>query len=509
MSRLIPGLSLPDPAPPSEPVPAAAVILHRAGARGREVLWVRRGAVRFAGGFIAFPGGRLDEDDGRAPVPGRSGEAAAFTACAVRELFEETGVLLARGPPLPRAARDEGRRALLSGTLDLAGFLARHGLSLDGDALAPAGRWVTPPWSQLRYDARLFLAELPAGEAVEVWPGELDEGEWVVAAEAVARWERGEVLLHPPNLWGLACLAGADPADPGRALERLNRPPFTERFVSRRVEFQRGLFLVPLRTPTLPPATHTNAWLVALDGGGLAVVDPGAAEPAELALLERVLEDLAPEAGPLREVWLTHAHPDHVGGVGPLLARHPGTVLRGHPVTLSGEWVRGAGASAGAVAAAPLADGALLDGRWRAVFTPGHHPGHLAFLDERTGALLAGDMVSTLSTIVIDPPEGDMAAYRASLARLAALGPRTLFPAHGMPVQGAVARLEASLAHRRQREAKVLAALPGTLSEVTARAYDDTPPEVHPVAARSCLASLLELTRAGTVTCRGERWSRG
>ncbi len=510
---------MPEPVlPPGAPgpIPAAAVILWRPGPDGREVFWVRRGALRFAGGFMAFPGGRLDPADAPVPVPGLSGEDASFTVCAARELFEETGVLLARGTLPSREVREEARRALLAGEAAFGPLLARFGLEVDAEALARAGRWITPDWSPLRYDARLFLTRLPEGEAADVWPGELTSGEWVAASEAVARWERGEVLLHPPNLWGLRCLAAEEPP---RCLSSLRAPPFTEHFVTHRVEFVRGLFLAPLRTPTLPPATHTNAFVLALDGGALALVDPGSGEPAELALLGRLVNHLAEEHGPLRELWLTHAHPDHVGGVGSLLAGRPGVTLRAHRETLASLGELGprrgldasreaaAGEAAGAaLEVKPIFDGELLGGRWRALHTPGHARGHLAFLDERTGALLAGDMVSTLSTIVIDPPEGDLGDYLDSLSRLVALAPRSLFPSHGMPTQGAVAFLEAQRAHRLARLEKVWGALPGALTEVTGRAYDDAPPAALPLAERSCLASLLALERAGRARRVGGRW---
>src|SRR6266540_988136 len=112
MSMAYPGL--PPAPPPSEPVLATAVILFRDGPDGREVFLVRRGAARrFAGGWHAFPGGRLDPDDRRVPVLGASGEQAALVACAVREVFEETGVLLARGSGrLDVAGRDAARHAL-------------------------------------------------------------------------------------------------------------------------------------------------------------------------------------------------------------------------------------------------------------------------------------------------------------------------------------------------------------------------------------------------------------
>jgi glyoxylase-like metal-dependent hydrolase (beta-lactamase superfamily II)/8-oxo-dGTP pyrophosphatase MutT (NUDIX family) len=497
VSESFPGL--PPPPPPPEPHVAAAVILWREGQQGRELFWVKRGALRFAGGFYAFPGGRLDDADRRVPVAGLAGEEAALAACAAREIFEETGVLFTTGPALPKPERDAARRALLDGATDLAALLARHGLAVDGAALAPAGRWVTPTWFPIRYDAHVFLGHLPDGEEAEVWPGELTSGEWIAAAEALARWERGEVLLHPPNLWGVQCLASSGPP---ACLRAMRAPPASEGFTTRRVEFQKGLFLAALRTPTLPPATHTNAWIVQIGGGELAVVDPGSPYPEEQATLERVLADLAAEGLTLREIWITHAHADHVGGVMALRARRDLT-LRAHP-DVAERLPRGAGFCV------PLTDGDRLHRRWRAVYTPGHARGHMAFLDEGTGALLAGDMVSTLSTIVIDPPDGDMADYLASLARLRELRPRTLFPAHGSPTQGAVEKLEEYLAHRAAREAKVLAALaaPGTLDEVTARAYDDTPPFMLPVAARSCLASLEKLAREGKAARDGATWRR-
>jgi glyoxylase-like metal-dependent hydrolase (beta-lactamase superfamily II)/8-oxo-dGTP pyrophosphatase MutT (NUDIX family) len=493
------GLALPPPAPPPRPIPASAVILWRERDGRRELFWVRRGApLRFAGGFFAFPGGKVDREDGTVPVAGAGPGDAPFLAAAVRELFEETGVLAARGAePLSAAAREEARRALLGGALSFAALLERHGLSLDAGPFSPAGRWITPPAYPLRFDARFFLLALPPGEEASVWPGELSAGEWIATGDALARWGSGEVLLHPPNLWPIQCL---DRAAPPACLPALLDPPQTEEAITRRIEFQRGLFVAALRTPTLPPATHTNCWMPVVEGG-LALVDPGSPWPEEQAALERLLDEYAAEGLPPREIWLTHAHGDHVGGVARLRSRY-GLRLRAHPEAA-------ARLPPEAGAAEPLEGGALAGGRWRALHTPGHAHGHLAFHDEATGALLCGDLVSTLSTIVIDPPEGDMARYLASLEAVRSLRPRTLFPAHGPPSPDGVAKLEEYLAHRRAREEKVRAALAGggTLEEVTARAYDDTPPAVHPVAARSCLASLRKLRAEGAAREDRGRWS--
>ena len=488
MSEALAGL--PPPPPPAEPRPAAAVILWREGPAGREVYWVRRGeALSFAGGFYAFPGGRLDHADSTVPVPGLEGEAAAFAACACRELFEETGVLLARGAErLARAEREEGRRAVLADHQGFGAFLAAKGLTLDAGRLEPAGRWVTPDFSPLRYDTRFFTARLPEGEEANVWPGELSGGEFVAPSRALAMWERGDLTLHPPVWLGMRCLERAAPPE---ALPMLRTPQ-----ASVRIQFQKGIWLEALRTPTLPPAAHTNCWILDL-GDGVAVVDPGSPWPEEQVRLDRFLDGLAAEGRPAREVWLTHHHGDHVGGVARLAGR--GLAILAHPFT----------AGRLGLAARPLREGDLLHGRWRVLHTPGHAPGHLVFHDEQSRALIAGDMVSTLSTVIIDPPEGDMAEYLRQLERLRTLRPRTLYPAHGVPAPNGPAKIEEYLAHRRAREERVLGALRrgGALAEVTRLAYDDTPAVMLPAAERSCLASLEKLRSEGRARLDGERWS--
>lgn len=493
MSAAIPGI--PPAPPPPEPRLATGVVLHREGPEGREVLLVRRGnEQRFAGGFHAFPGGRLDPEDRDVPVAGASGEAAALVACATRELFEETGILLAADAwRVPAEARREGRRALLAGKGSWGGFLRDSGASLAADLLVPAGRWVTPASAPLRFDARFFLAELPRDERPEIWPGELSAGEFVPASRAVASWERGEILFHPPQLHPLRVLSRPGAPD----VEVLRSPPEA----AQRIEFQRGIVLAALRTPTLPPATHTNCWIVSLDRGA-AVVDPGSPDPGEQARLFSMLDAMAAEGRPPREVWLTHVHPDHTGAAAAVSERY-GIPVKAHRLA--------AGRVPGVASIEPLREGQLLGGRWVALETPGHAREHLVFLDEPSGAVLAGDLVSTLSTIVIDPPEGDMAEYLRQLDRVRSLAPRTLFPAHGPPALDGVGRLGMYIAHRRERERLVLAALDsgGTLAEVTARAYADTPPAMHPVAERSCLASLLKLRDEGRAREDAGRWSRG
>jgi ribonuclease/clavin/mitogillin len=483
--------------PPPAPRAAASVLLWREGPAGPEVFLVVRGATqRFAPGFSAFPGGRRDPEDAEVPVAAPGANDPADVACAARELFEEVGVLAATGGRPPRAeALGSARRAVLDGALGFADLLRRHGLAVDGARFEDAGRWVTPSFYPVRFDALFLACRWRAGEdeAPEVWPGELAEGRFVAASRALEEWSRGDRLFLPPNLWPVRVLARGAPPD----LEAMRRPDPS----AFRIEYQAGLLQSPLRTPTLPPAAHTNAWLADLSGA-TAVIDPGSPWPEEQEKLDARLATLAAEGRPAREVWLTHGHADHLGGVAPLAAR--GLTVRAH------RSIAPRLAAIGVPAFEPLREGDLLAGRWRVFETPGHARDHVVFLDERTGGLVAGDMLSTLSTIVIDPPEGDMAEYERQLDRLARLGVRALFPAHGPPAAHGAAALRGYLAHREEREALVLRALDaeGPLAEVTARAYQDVPPAVWPVAARSCLATLIKLERLGRVVRSGDLWRK-
>src|ERR1700686_2933817 len=192
---------------------AASVVLVRRGPAGLETFWVRRGdQLTFAGGFYAFAGGGGDAADAGGPVgkraapPGAGGRAgpgagrgpraerdAVRAALVERPAERERKALPGAEPAATAPPPDEARAAQ-----GFAAFLARHGLSVDAAWYAPAGRWVTPEMMPVRFDARFYLVELPAGEDAVVWPGELADGAWIRPQDAVAQWDAGTSLLHPP-----------------------------------------------------------------------------------------------------------------------------------------------------------------------------------------------------------------------------------------------------------------------------------------------------------------------
>jgi glyoxylase-like metal-dependent hydrolase (beta-lactamase superfamily II) len=147
----------------------------------------------------------------------------------------------------------------------------------------------------------------------------------------------------------------------------------------------------------------------------------------------------------------------------------------------------------------------------RAIHTPGHAPGHLCFLEERSNAMIAGDMVASIGTIIVEPEDGDMELYLRSLARMGELDSSMLLPAHGAPIEEPQRKLDQYVAHRLMREAKVLDALrahegPALPIDLVPRAYDDTPKVLWPLARLSTEAHLIKLERDGRARHDGERW---
>jgi glyoxylase-like metal-dependent hydrolase (beta-lactamase superfamily II)/8-oxo-dGTP pyrophosphatase MutT (NUDIX family) len=479
---------------------AAAVMLVREGGTSRELFWVQRSReVSLGGGFFAFPGGRIDAED--AAVAARFGGndlEGRLRATAIRELFEETGVLMASGPvSLPQAAAM--RKALLASERSFVQVLDETGWVLDFDALQPAGRWCTPPFLPVGFDTRFFLAFVPSGQAPEVWKGELARGEWITPKEALTRWGKGRALLHPPAQHLIESLQDAPVAE---ALPRMRRGPHLINHVAQRIEFQRGILLAPVRTPTLPPATHTNCYIVG--ESELVVIDPASPYEDEQSRLAELCEGLRRDGRKFREILLTHHHHDHVGGVNTLRAQL-GVPVRAHQRTaelLEGEVKVDATVADDEIVPLPGSLGLRL----RAVFTPGHAPGHLCWFEEQSGALITGDMVAGIGTIVVNPPEGDMAEYVGSLERLRSLPVNAIYPAHGPAIPDGPAKLDEYIAHRAARQAQVTEALEragkATPEELVPFVYQDVDPSMYGLAARSLTAVLEKMVKERSAIAR-------
>lgn len=243
---------------------------------------------------------------------------------------------------------------------------------------------------------------------------------------------------------------------------------------------------LPVRTPTLPPATHTNCYRV-----GRTVIDPASPYPDEQ-------ERLADWAGAVERIVITHHHGDHVGGVADL-ARRTGAPVFAH-----------ADARVAFPVDVRLEDAAEIDtgaGTLRAWHTPGHADGHLVFELVGTGEVIAGDLVAGIGTIVLVPPEGDLAQYLASLERVRRFASR-LWPAHGPPVPPET--LDHYVQHRHLRTAQFEASLRArggaTPEEIAEDVYAGIPGVDLAFAAMQVRTHLAWLAAQGRAMSDGGHW---
>jgi glyoxylase-like metal-dependent hydrolase (beta-lactamase superfamily II)/8-oxo-dGTP pyrophosphatase MutT (NUDIX family) len=500
----------------SEIAGAASVLLARAPG-SPEVFVVRRSErLKFFGGFFAFPGGKVAPADASVTThtSAADGQLALRRVTAARELFEETGVLVARHSdgtfPPAGAALDRLRRDMVVNGLPFAEVLKVLGLSVSDEDFVFVGGLTTPAFTPTRFDTSFFVAQLPGGQQAEVWPGELDEGFWTTAAALLKRWVCGECLVSPPTLLLLESIRERPVRDAPARFSADVQPRHSEDLPI--IYFAPAVQMIPLKTNALPPTTHSNAFLVGESPAYL--LDPGPAEAAEQQRLFDLLDRELAGGKRLAAVVLTHQHPDHIGAASASASRYR-VPIWAHALT--------ARALAGKVQIhRELSDGTRLDlggapdgsGPWHleVIHTPGHAAGHLAFFEPHYRLLFGGDMVSTLTSIIVAPPEGDLTAYLDSLERLRQLPTRVLLPGHGSPSARADQLLAESIAHRRRREDQLRAALgprPRTLDDLTGELYKGLPTELMRFARLQVLAGLEKLQRERQVIAEGDGASRG
>ena len=263
-----------------------------------------------------------------------------------------------------------------------------------------------------------------------------------------------------------------------------------------------------LLAPNPSPYTHTGTQTYIVGRGEVAVIDPGTDLP------EHVDAILAATQGErIAAILCTHTHRDHSPASRPLQAATGAQIVGCAPLVLDDAGPRAdASFDTGYKPDRVLMDGETLEGPdWtlEAVATPGHTSNHLCFALPQSGALFSGDHVMGWSTTVVSPPDGDMAAYMASLDRLVARDDRIYYPGHGDPVAQPRRYVSAIAGHRRQRERQILDILEEAsqpVAAMVARMYRGVDPRLHGAAGRSVLAHLIDLEARHAVVRDGEDW---
>jgi glyoxylase-like metal-dependent hydrolase (beta-lactamase superfamily II)/8-oxo-dGTP pyrophosphatase MutT (NUDIX family) len=541
--------------------PAATLILVRDGNQGMEVFMMQRThQAAFAPGGYVFPGGALDASDSAecfsVHCPGLDDRSAsqtlnmekgglAYWVAAIRECFEESGLLLAYGKDgkmveltEPRSAEfADFRQRVAAGELGFDELCRSHELTLALDRIAYFGHWITPMGAPRRFDTRFFIAVAPQGQLASHDNRETIAHAWMRPADVLERRRAGQIDIMFATAKTVESLAGFADTDAlmkhVRTMEAVpsHTPRVSTSRSGRRVLVQgdyayaevgkldpqgKGniscellpgvatqlsdkVWRLAAPNPGFMTGPGTNTYLIETDEG-FAVIDPGP------AIDEHVNALLAHTGGRIRWILTTHTHMDH-SPAARLLKERTGAQVFGMPapdavrqdrdfqpdhVLKHGEAVQ-------------LGGHAL-----RAIHTPGHASNHLCYLLEDERLLFTGDHIMQGSTVVINPPDGDMMAYLESLAQLKQLDVAYLAPGHGFLMDNPHQTVDRLLAHRLRREHKVVKALDklgsATIDELVPVVYDDVPVQRHAMASRSLLAHLRKLQAEKRATENGERW---
>ena len=255
------------------------------------------------------------------------------------------------------------------------------------------------------------------------------------------------------------------------------------------------------------PFTFKGTGVYIVGGNDVAVIDPGPLVPQHVDALKRALDGKR-----VSHILVTHTHSDHSPAAQPLKEWSGAKTYAFGPHS-SGKADDGVKVEEGGDTAfmpdVRVKDGDMLEGNgftFECVYTPGHTSNHMCFALHEEKALLTGDHVMGWSTTVVTPPDGDMAQYMASLSKLLARDDAILYPTHGGPIRDPKTFIQAYIDHRLEREAQIVAYLRdgvSTIPEMVARMYADVDKRLHPAAARSVLAHLIQLGQEGRVIAEG------
>jgi glyoxylase-like metal-dependent hydrolase (beta-lactamase superfamily II) len=403
-------------------------------------------------------------------------------------VFEETGLLLAHADDVGIDARRRARRDLLDEKARFDDILVAFGAVIEADRFEEVAHWVTPATQPIRFDTRYYLFRHEGVEEPELIEGELVGLDWMHPAEARRRWHLGEIHVSTPVACTLHPMSVRAYPEFVPLLRRITEstPGHPNRY-----ELRRGIHLVPQKTRTIPPATHTNCILIGEEE--FLLVDPGSDDPRELTSLFDQVDQLIEMGSRLRAMVLTHSHIDHVAGVERVRGRYDAPV-----------WAHaGTGANVKSAIDRELRDDEVIelpgDPGWRVrvLHTPGHDSGHVALFEETTRTLVAGDMIANPGTIVVSEEfGGNMNDFLASLERLMTVNARLIIPSHGMPAGPSDDVFRKARDHRLWREKKIRDAYDAgatDLKSLLAAAYDDAPKEAMRLAEHSLKAHLTRL----------------
>ena len=479
--------------------PSATMMITRDGSNGVEVLLGRRAESMPAfPGYWAFPGGGLSRVDKLAveELTQLNGPNAAAIAAIMREVVEELGFACADGKIV--VVGEDARNLVVADKANWLPQVKQGKIPCDTSGIRHISSRTTPPFGPVLFE-NTFL-HIHGGSSQEVpqpsivGQTEFVEFTWQSAEQLLAKWKTHEMKIAPPVVTLLMQLKRTLTQFDGNM--ELSAEEMEKQQIGRRsILFAYGVEVVPVKTATLPPADHTNSYLIGDPEGDFVLVDPAARMREGMETLAIAVER---HNGNLIAIVFTHPHSDHLGDFD-LLREAFDVPIWGSQQT-----------SEQIPCQRILHDGEMLqlgEQKWQVLQTPGHHPGHICLLGD--AGLVAGDMVAGIGTILIPPSEGDMDQYLQQLQRLIDLEPHLIFPSHGPVIPLPEKKLKYYLNHRSARHQRVLDAVAAgnsKLAQISRIAYQDSP-DAHPLLAQDqTLSHLLSHQRSGKVAEENNNW---
>ena len=496
----------------AKPRQSVSILLTRDGKNGVEVLLAHRiPTLRAFADFWSLPGGGIKDFDNKtgnklASLENVEKEWKGTMAAILRETAEEVG--LAIGESSVERVSMRLRHSIIENPDQWANAVDSNQIPASGNMISHIGTRTTPPFAPLRFCNRFMHAHMPPGspepELLDVG-SEFDELVWMSADDAIKTWESGNMLTAPPIVTLLRDVAESlknNQQNISAAINELSSdPPSGEH----RIELAPGIECVPIRTQTLPPATHTNCFILGERGGDRIVIDPAAKTDDELEYLQRRIKAVVEDGGNILATIFTHKHQDHIGDLSLIRKMYSA------PIWCAKETFE----------VIPnfdtnriLKDGDILTLKgpsgnkdWKVYITPGHCPGHICLASDQY--VISGDLAVMVGTILVPSSDGNMDDYIESLRRINALESSMLFPAHGPFTHRPAKLLNRYITHREGRHARVLEALNqgmNNIEEIANHAYSDTP-DAHPMLkVDQTLSHLISHEKAGRIRKTTKGW---
>tara|TARA_Y100001970_G_scaffold86122_1_gene108517 strand:- start:342 stop:1883 length:1542 start_codon:yes stop_codon:yes gene_type:complete len=503
MGELPEGMEMPK-SERAAPRPSASVILSREREGGHEILLGHRVSELPAFPDVwSFPGGAISRVDRAVAeshpewLQNRDDRVSVFAL--LREMVEELGVVPDGKGGLTEVGEDI-RAEVCADKANWRSLMELGALTCQEFHCEVITDRTTPPQAPARFHNLFF--HVPTGDpgVTPTFPpgrSEFDEFRWWRPIDLVSSWEANEIRLPPPIVTLARDLVeGIEmEGDLQSACDTLAADPPTGKH---RFEYGPGVECVLIPTDTLPPATHTNCFILGERGGERVVIDPAAKDEEGFEELAFKIQEIYDDGSSIIATIFTHRHPDHIGDLKRI------SEIYQAPIWASKETLAVI-SPCDSDRVLKEGDSFILDGpsggiRWDVIESPGHCPGQICLVGE--SGIVSADNCTLVGTILVPSGEGDMGAYISGLERIRSLDPKVLFPGHGPLIANPKRVLTDYIEHRKARHQKVLEAVRAgnsDISRIASAAYTDSP-GVHPLLAQDqALSHLKELQRTGEV----------